>query len=55
MIWRLGMVRELRNYSLDSVVQGKRGLRIAIRNEFENRGEICCFSAPQDREHGRAA
>src|SRR5471032_1390751 len=48
------MVWKLRNYSLDSVVQGERGLRIAIRNEFENRGEIClCFSAPQDREHER--
>jgi hypothetical protein len=50
------MAWELRNCPLDSVVQGERGLRIAIRNEFENRGEICLsFSAPQDREHGRAA
>lgn len=45
-------MRELGYYTLNIVVQIKRGVRIAIGNEFKDRSEVCLrFSAPKDRKH----
>ncbi len=48
----VGGMRELGYYTLNIVVQIKRGVRIAIGNEFKDRSEVCLrFSAPKDRKH----